>query len=295
LGLAGSILWDEDGSEAGHVLIFQDVTEVVAMERQLRRSERLAAVGELSAKIAHEIRNPLAAISGSVQVLQSRMADQEIDPERERLIAIAVREADRLSGLIHDFLQYARPRPAIRKPVALDALVQDVAKLFEASLPAGVDLVVGPLPALIAEGDPSQLEQVLWNLFLNAVQAMPEGGKLEVSLDASPREPAQGQARTHRNGEGGRPRDDAPASRWANIVVADTGVGIPFEVQEQIFEPFFTTKKEGSGLGLSTVHRIVESHGGMLQLESREGHGTTIRVSLPGAIRPAAGTAEACS
>jgi len=285
LGMAASILWDEDRAEAGYVLIFQNVTEVVAMERQLRRSERLAAVGELSAKMAHEIRNPLAAISGSVQVMQSRQADTSFDHEREQLMDIVVREADRLSGLIQDFLQYARPRPPSRQRVALDALVADVAKLFESSVPDAVSLAVEAEPGLFAMGDPSQLKQVLWNLFLNAVQAMPDGGTLRVHLGDPPRdsplEPAQALDGARRNEQGGGARGDAHASRWAEIVVADTGVGIPFEVQEQIFEPFFTTKKEGSGLGLSTVHRIVESHGGMLQLESRPGEGTTFHLLLP--------------
>jgi two-component system sensor histidine kinase PilS (NtrC family) len=280
LGVAASILWDEYGEEAGHVLIFQDVTQVVEMEGQLRRSERLAAVGELAAKMAHEIRNPLAAISGSVQVLRSGMRDHEVDPEHEQLMGIVVREAHRLGDLIQDFLSYARPRPPALDRVALDDLVEEVTKLCEPSLPENVRLVVGPPRGLVAEGDRDQLKQVLWNLCLNAAQAMPDGGELRVSLDAALREPPQARAGARRNGERGDARSgDAP--RWVEIVVADTGVGIPFEIQDQIFEPFFTTKKEGSGLGLATVHRIVESHGGMLQVQSRPGEGTVFRISLP--------------
>jgi two-component system sensor histidine kinase PilS (NtrC family) len=285
LGMAASTLWDEEGAEAGHVLIFQNVTEVVAMERQLRRSERLAAVGELSAKMAHEIRNPLAAISGSVQVMRSRGNAEEGGRDNEQLMDIVVREADRLSGLIDDFLEYARSRPPSRHRVALDALVQDVVKLFEPSLPESVSLELGPLPRLIAIGDASQLKQVLWNLCLNAVQAMPDGGSLGISLASPRRDPAQAREEARRNEQGGGARSDASAPCWAEIVVADTGVGIPFEIEEQIFEPFFTTKKEGSGLGLSTVHRIVEGHGGMLQVESRQGEGTTVHVLLPQAGR----------
>jgi two-component system sensor histidine kinase PilS (NtrC family) len=284
LGMAGSILWDEDGEEAGHVLIFQDVTEVVAMERQLRRSERLAAVGEMSAKMAHEIRNPLAAISGSVQVM--RTGKIALDPECDRLMDIVVREADRLNGLIQDFLQYARPRPASRQDVLLGLLVEDVIGLFGPSLPENVELVVDPLPNLVAPADPSELKQLLWNLFLNAVQAMPDGGQLRVSLGAPERTLPQAPGRSHREGERGDGPSVAGAQRWAEIMVADTGAGIPLEAQEQIFEPFFTTKKEGSGLGLATVHRIVESHRGMLQVDSCEGQGTTFRILLPGVETP---------
>jgi two-component system sensor histidine kinase PilS (NtrC family) len=281
LGLAGSILWDEEASKAGHVLIFQDVTEVVAMERQLRQSERLAALGEMSANMAHEIRNPLAAISGSVQVLRAGMTAAEVDPERDRLMQIVVRETDRLSGLIQDFLHYARPRPPSFQPVLLDSLVEDVVRLIESALPETVHLRVEPGSGIFALADPSQLTQVLWNLCLNAVQAMPEGGELSVEVRAAAGEPAQGLESGRRNGNEGGAREETDPPRWAELAVADTGVGIPLEVQEHIFEPFFTTKKEGSGLGLSTVHRIVESHGGMLQVESEEGRGTTFRIHLP--------------
>ncbi len=293
LGLAGSILWDEDGAEAGHVLIFQDVTEVVEMEGQLRRSERLAAVGELAAKMAHEIRNPLAAISGSVQVLRTGMKDDEVDPERERLMGIAVREAHRLGDLIQDFLHFARPRPPCTQSVVVSDLVGDVVKLFESSLPDSVRLRLDLSQDGVAEVDPDQLKQVLWNLFVNGVQAMPEGGELRVSVAAVSRELPQARAGSRRNADGGVTRHGGAAPRWVEIVVSDTGVGIPFEVQDQIFEPFFTTKKQGSGLGLSTVHRIIESHGGMLQVQSEPGRGTVFRVSMPEVAQAASGKVEA--
>jgi two-component system sensor histidine kinase PilS (NtrC family) len=281
LGLAGSILWDEEGAAAGHVLIFQDVTEVVAMEQQLRQSERLAAVGEMSANMAHEIRNPLAAISGSVQVLRAGLKADETDPEHDRLMQIVVREADRLSGLIQDFLHYARPRSPNCQPVLLDDLVEDVARLIESSLPKAVSLRLELGSEVFALGDPGQLEQVLWNLCLNASQAMPEGGELRLEVRQACEGLAQGPKPGRRRGDEGSVRAETLAPGWAEIVVSDTGVGIPFEVLQNIFEPFFTTKKEGSGLGLSTVHRIVESHGGRLQVDSEEGRGTTFRVCLP--------------
>ncbi len=287
LGLAGSILWDEDHAEAGHVLIFQDVSEVVEMERQLRRSERLAAVGELAAKMAHEIRNPLAAISGSVEVLRAGLREDETQPEHDRLMGIVVREAHRLGDLIQDFLQYARPKPPSRKSIAVAALIEEVVSLFESSLPESVELAfepgVEPHGPLVARADPDQLRQLVWNLLVNAVQAMPEGGRLAVSLRPLRPEPPQARPAAGRNGERGEARSPAP---WVEIAVADTGVGIPSEVQDQIFEPFFTTKKGGSGLGLATVHRIVESHAGTLQLESTPGEGTVFRVGLPPSSAP---------
>jgi two-component system sensor histidine kinase PilS (NtrC family) len=278
LGLTGSILRDADGKEVGHVVIFQDVTSVVAMEAQLRRSERLAAVGEMSAKMAHEIRNPLAAISGAVQVLRKNVPPEESTSEPRRLMDIVVREADRLSDLIQDFLHYARPRPPQLEPTDLGALARDVLELFESARPESVSLAVDACE-VIAVVDRGQIEQVLWNLFLNAVQAMPEGGELRVTV--TERGPSQGWQSVGRNEVEGRVGEQPGSQRWAEICVADTGIGIAAEIQELMFEPFFTTKKEGSGLGLSTVHRIVESHGGELRVSSSQGRGTRFWVQLP--------------
>jgi two-component system sensor histidine kinase PilS (NtrC family) len=280
LGLTGSILRDAEGTAVGHVVIFQDVTAVVAMEAQLRQSERLAAVGEMSAKMAHEIRNPLAAISGAVQILRKSVPEQESASESGRLMDIVVREADRLSGLIQDFLRYARPRPPQLEPTDLGALARDVLELFESARPESVRVSI-ETAELIAVVDRGQLEQVLWNLFLNGVQAMPDGGELSVTV--AERTAPQGRESARRNeGEGeGSAADRRQRSRWAEICVADTGVGIAPEIQELMFEPFFTTKKEGSGLGLSTVHRIVEGLGGAMRVSSRPGRGTRFWVQLP--------------
>ncbi|MCZ6782498.1 MAG: ATP-binding protein [Proteobacteria bacterium] len=288
LGLAGSILKDAEGHPVGHVLIFQDVTKVVEMEGELRRSERLAAVGELSAKIAHEIRNPLAAISGSIEILRANLTTPGAESEPGRLMGIAVRETERLDALIGDFLRYARPRPLVFEPVAVDELVGEVLDMFESSRPEKVELQ-SDLRPVMAEADAAQLRQVLWNLCLNGVQAMPEGGCLRVHTRAVRRRAAQGVSGAGRNGpqtEGTQPLED-----WVEIVIQDEGIGIAADVREQIFEPFFTTRPEGTGLGLPTVHRIVESHGGALQIESAEGQGTTVRIHLP--ANPQAGPAEA--
>lgn len=282
LGLAGSILRDANGACLGHIVIFQDVTQVVAMEGQLRRSERLAAAGELSAKMAHEIRNPLAAISGSVQILRSGTTGERGATESKRLMDIVVREADRLSDLINDFLNYARPPEPELEPVEIGKLAIEVLELLESSRTDGLSVALDVRPGVLVLADPRQLKQVLWNLFLNALQAMPNGGELRVTVGVEPAPQAGALASRNEHVGEGRvlPREEA-RTRRAALCVADSGIGIPPDVQDRIFEPFFTTKTKGSGLGLSTVHRIVESHGGELQVQSEEGKGTSICVLLP--------------
>src|SRR5271166_28694 len=280
LGLAGSILREADGSAVGHVVIFQDVTQVVEMEGELRRSERQAAIGRLSAAIAHEIRNPLAAISGSIQMLRS--ASQAAgDDDSRRLMEIVLRETERLDGLITDFLQYARPAPPKLGSVSLAPLVQDLVQMFEKSRSREnpIEVRVEVKEGLAVTGDASQLRQLLWNLYLNAAQAMPAGGRLLIAASPAPPLP-QGGAPAGRNAAEGE------GTHFLELVVADTGVGIAPEVIDRIFDPFFTTRREGSGLGLATVHRIVESHGGSLRVESTVGAGTTFRIRLPQAEEP---------
>lgn len=270
LGIAGSVLRSAEGEPAGHVVIFQDVTRVVEMETELRRQERLAAVGALSAHLAHEIRNPLAAISGSIQILEGSLSGDRENEETQRLFRIAVRETDRLNQLITDFLQYARPAPNRPGCVALAAVVDEVLDMFGSVRPASVSVSVHVDAKLRVRVDESQLRQLLWNLLLNAVQAMPEGGSLAIA--AAP-VPPQAQAASDRSG----PEEGA---RWVEIEVTDTGTGIPEDVLDHIFDPFFTTKKDGTGLGLATVHRIVEGSGGHLAVESAVGRGTTFRIRL---------------
>jgi two-component system sensor histidine kinase PilS (NtrC family) len=274
LGLAAYVLKDDDATPGGYVVIFQDVTDVVEMEGELRRSERLAAVGQLSASIAHEIRNPLAAISGAIQMLSRSNPAPAAGGESMRLMDIAVRETDRLNHLITDFLHYARPGPCNPEPVLLEEAVQEVVELFDAARTAELKIELAIEPAIGVCADPAQLRQLLWNLVLNAAEAMPDGGTLRISAaKAGEAAPQEGSA-SRRNGESG-------TTDWAEIVVADEGVGIPPEALDRIFDPFFTTKREGSGLGLATVYRIVEDHGGLVRLESSVGLGTTIRLWLP--------------
>ncbi len=282
LGAAAYVLRDAEGEGSGHVVIFQDVTQVVSMERDLRRSERLAAVGQLSASIAHEIRNPLASISGSIQVLRDRFRAPGAGDDPAPLMDIVVRETDRLNRLITDFLHYARPGPRNLEPVRVARAVEEVLEMFEAARPPGLALEVEVEEELAVWADAAQLQQVLWNLVLNASEAMGEDGLLRIRAAAT--------------GEGPPPQELAGAGRneaqerkkrWVEVSVEDRGEGIPPETLERVFDPFFTTKKQGSGLGLATVHRIVEDHGGSVRVESRVGEGTAVRVRLPGAEAPA--------
>jgi two-component system sensor histidine kinase PilS (NtrC family) len=276
LGIGTYVLRDGDARSEGHVVIFQDVTDVVEMEANLRQSERLAAIGELSASIAHEIRNPLAAISGSIEMLQGERAGQEESGDSAHLMNIVLREVDRLNHLISDFLRYARPGPLNLETVQLHEVIAEVLEIFGAARSDGIEIDLGVEDGLTVFADSGQIRQVLWNLILNAADAMPDGGKLRVGARSLSERDSQGDSpggrRAQEEGEG--------KARWLEIVIADDGSGIPQDELSRIFDPFFTTKQNGSGLGLATVHRIVENHGGVIRLESELGVGTTVRIRL---------------
>ncbi|MCP5057949.1 MAG: PAS domain S-box protein [bacterium] len=277
LGVAISSLKNEDAPDSGCVVIFQDVTEVVRLEGELERNARLAGIGQLSASIAHEIRNPLAAISGSVEMLRSTLPPEEDGADQSRLMGIVLREIERLNQLITDFLQYARPAPAKMEPLDLGRLAGEVAEAFETALDRDVLLEVEVASPAMVDGDALQLKQLLWNLLGNAQHAV-EGpgrirlcvGKIEADAGGEPQE-----------GVAGRRNTSEEASGVVELVVSDTGVGIPHDVLERVFDPFFTTRSEGTGLGLAVVHRIVQNHAGTVQIESRKGAGTQFQVRLP--------------
>jgi len=277
LGIGTYVLQDDEAGVEGHVVIFQDVTDVVEMEANLRQSERLAALGELSASIAHEIRNPLAAISGSIEMLQGGRAGQAESIDSEQLMNIVLREVGRLNHLISDFLSYARPGPLNPETVQLQEVIADVLKMFDAARPDAVEIDLSVEDGLTVFADSGQLRQVLWNLVLNAADAMPNGGQLRVSARVFPERDSQEDASGCRKGQG----EEEGKARWLEIAISDDGSGIPQDQLDRIFDPFFTTKANGSGLGLATVHRIVENHGGSVRLESELGVGTTVRIRLP--------------
>jgi two-component system sensor histidine kinase PilS (NtrC family) len=270
LGIAVSILRGDGDVPGGYVTIFQDVTAVVQLEHELLRRERLAGVGELAASIAHEIRNPLAAISGSVELLRR---GGTAPADSDRLMEIVLREIERLDALIGDFLQYARPAQPKFEAVALSPLLEDVSRMLRAAVPEGTRLELEADAGAVAWADATQLRQVLWNLLRNAFDALEGPGVVRISASRVAGPPQE------ENVDGRKSPTEGPDS--VEIVVADTGRGIPLDDLERIFDPFYTTKPDGTGLGLPTVHRIVEAHHGALAVESQSGVGTRVRMRLP--------------
>ncbi len=262
LGLSASVLQDHRGNPFGHLLIFQDLTSYKQMEEELRRAEKLAAIGELAAGLAHEIRNPLASLYGSIQLLQGEL---ELGGSNKRLMQIILQESERLNELIGDFLLFAAPRPGSKEEFPLFPLVEETLALLEKhpSFREGIRVSLHMDRSLKLVASRKQMQQIFWNLLLNALQAMPDG-KGEIRVEAE---------RTAR-------RDD-PAG-WVTIRIRDTGRGIQAENLDRIFDPFFTTREEGTGLGLSVVYRIVESHGGRIRVSSDPGRGTVFQIDLPG-------------
>jgi two-component system sensor histidine kinase PilS (NtrC family) len=260
LGLIASLLKDDMNAVRGIILTFQDITRLVEMEDRIRRQERLATVGSLAAGIAHEIRNPLAALSGSIQLLQGGL---ELKGDEKRLMDIVVRETDRLNSIITEFLEYARPGSGRPEQVELRPLLEETimllrnSRVFSDRIRITSDISAGAL----VTGDARRLRQVFWNLLINACQAMPDGGSLTV------------EARSVPHGD-----DNVP---WCEIVITDTGQGMAKEHMGKIFDPFFTTKTGGSGLGLAIAYRIIEDHQGTISARSELGRGAQFLVSLP--------------
>ncbi len=235
--------------DGGRVVVVEDVTELWAMRERTQQDERFVAVGKLAAGLAHEIRNPLAALSGTLQLLREDRPGREID--------VALGEAERLNRLVEDFLEAARAPSLRRQSGDLTALVRSCAEAFRTDTRysgAGVVRVEGP--ALQAEFDADRLRQVVWNLLLNAAQAMPQGGEIELRVVA---------------------RDDGAAG----LEVSDQGVGIPEEERHRIFDPFYTRRSGGTGLGLALVDQVVRAHGGSIEVAPRAGGGTRFSLWLP--------------
>lgn len=250
-----STLRSSTGARLGMVVVCEDLTEIRAMERRMREADRLAGLGRLAANIAHEIRNPLASLTGAVEALSGPVGPEE----RERLAQIVARESDRLNTMINGFLEYARPAPLVRARVNVADILDEVLTLLEhRDLPLGLKVVREFPPTLPWTVDGQQLRQALWNLCLNAVEAMPAGGELTV---------------------GAAVHDGQLA-----LTVSDTGDGIPLADLPHVLEPFFSTKPGGSGLGLAVVHRIAQDHGGDVSVESTPGRGTRIVLRLPDSV-----------
>jgi signal transduction histidine kinase len=231
---------------------------IIGIEEQLRRAERLSALGELSAALAHEIRNPLCSIRGTAEILRE---DFRPDDRKYEFLEILLKETDRLNRVVEDFLGLARPVEVEQKSCDIMTELREVAALASGeALARGVRLVLLERELPPVRGDREKLRQVFLNLILNGVQATPRGGSLTISADL----PAN--------------REDSPAV--VELVFADTGQGIPAEIMPHIFKPFFTTKDGGTGLGLAIAQKIIESHGGGIAVKSEPGKGTTFTVRL---------------
>ncbi len=243
-----------DGRQVGSLLLFFDVTRMKEMEFEVERAERLAALGRMAANIAHEIRNPLASMSGSIQLLADSI---DVAGAERKLMDIVVRETEHLNQWISEFLEYARPREAQRESMLVGELADEVVEMLRNDERVQqVQLTCESRSDTTVVGDRARIRQVIWNLCLNAVEALNGNGHVRITV----------------HGEADR----------VVLQVRDDGPGIAPEQAQRVFEPFFTTKAQGTGLGLATVHRNVEEHGGSIQVETGEGTvGTTFVVILP--------------
>jgi len=264
IGITASTLAFPDGRR-GFLFTFQDVTDMRRLERNARLQQRLAAVGEMAAGIAHEIRNPLAAMSGSIQVLRQELPLSE---EQAQLMDIVLRESERLNDTIRSFLAYARPQRFSVARLDVRKVVQDAALLIRNGADVRDEHVVEvdvPAEPVWLEVDENQLRQIIWNLATNGLRAMPSGGRLRLAVAIEAKAGTEGEV---------------------VLTVQDEGRGIPADEIDGIFHPFRSSFDRGTGLGLAIVHRIVTDYSGTIQVSSTVGVGTTMRVRLP--VRAAA-------
>lgn len=244
---------DEQGRLEGEVLLVRDLSEIRSLEKQLRRSERLAALGKMAAGVAHEVRNPLSSIKGLAMLLKERRNNVEAEESADLL----VKEVERLNRSISELLDYARPAKLQRRMVAPAEIVGKAVSLVQADASSLGIKISADLPVDLPEicVDVDKINQVMLNLLLNGVQAMPQGGDLTISA----------------------------TTEGANLLLTlcDTGEGIASHQMPRIFDPYFTTKSSGTGLGLAISAKIIEEHGGSIRISSRQGDGCEVRLQLP--------------
>ncbi|MDY6990204.1 MAG: ATP-binding protein [Thermodesulfobacteriota bacterium] len=259
LGFSISSLVDSKERRLGNIVIFQDLTTHKEMEREMEQNKRLALIGEMAAGLAHELRNPLASLYGSIQMLNKNL---KLDDTNERLMRIVLRGRDQLENLVKNFILLARPSLGDREQINIQDVIDDVleslryAPDWHDSIKVEKDACQGAS----TYGNKTEVRQTLWNLVLNAVQSMPDGGKLKIQTSLV--SPDNGQ-------------------KYVEILITDTGYGIETDESGKVFQPFYTTKEAGAGLGLAIVNRIVESHGGKIKIESELEKGTSCTVLLP--------------
>ena len=257
LGLSVDPLKDETATVVGFIVNFQDLTELRLEAERDRMRDRMAATGEMAARMAHEIKNPLASISGSAQMLSSVGG---VDQTGRRLLDIVVDESRRLSGILDGFLVFARPGQSTHAMCDLSQLLNDCLALLRRSneITEDHELVLESPEKLMLLGEEHLLRQIFWNLSRNALQAMPDGGTLKISAER---------------------REHTAIIRWR-----DNGVGMSEEVRHRAFEPFVTSQTNGTGLGLAVVYSAVQEHGGSVDIMSAPNRGTTVTVELPNVL-----------
>lgn len=260
LEIIATSLEEETGDFLGYVILFRDITEILHLKKEIERSQRLASLGNIAAGIAHEIRNPLSSIKGFAQFFRERYRGNTTDRETADVM---IQEVDRLNRVISQLLEFARPMNMNRQWTSLKEVIRHTLKMV-AEEARGKNITIhmdtSSEPAVLFI-DPDKITQVLLNLFFNAIGAMGKGGVLGITLSMN---------------EAGN----------VQISVSDTGTGIRKEDMPRIFDPYFTTKPTGTGLGLAIVYRIIEAHDGEIRVESEEGRGTTVTVSLPAGPHP---------
>jgi two-component system sensor histidine kinase PilS (NtrC family) len=251
---------DHRGKRIGDIVIFQDLTSIIKMEKSLEKSRRLAIIGEMAAGLAHEMRNPLASLGGSIQILKK---DLSLNPVDERLMQIILRGKEQLDNIIKDFLLLARPAPGKKEAIVIKDIIEDVIESIKLvpdwSDNIEISLSLSDNIGILANR--TELREIFWNLILNSIQAMNDGGALSIEMKNISSSDA--------------------AAEHLEIKIHDTGSGIDEKNLEMVFEPFFTTKETGTGLGLAIVNRIVEGYGGTIRIENNGGAGTTCVVSFP--------------
>jgi PAS domain S-box-containing protein len=247
---------DDSGRVVGASAVLKDVTFYRNLEKQLADAEHLATLGELSAGLAHEIKNPLAGIKGAIDVIRESLAPEN---EHREILGDVLHEVNRIDKIVRDLLNYAKPRPASHSDVRLQDIAYRIAGIVrQSSNNESVSIRVTELNDIPGfTGDEMQLEQVLLNLLLNARNVIPPGGKIDVRLSYD-----RDECRVH-------------------LEVEDNGPGVPEEIRKKIFQPFFTTRTDGTGLGLATCLKNVQYHGGSIEVDSKVGVGTRFNVTIP--------------
>lgn len=278
VGFSTSLIKGEGGEIVGAVEAFTDLRQAKLMEEELLRARTLSAVGEMAAEVARQIRNPLAGLAGFAELLGR---DLESDPERSKLVRKIQQGVAGVEGAIARLIESVRPLPTEFRSLDTVPIVERVLDLFEGGLEreAGITVVRRVCPGEArARANDEQLRQALWNVLVNARDAMPEGGTITASVDVERTE--AGSSAWDGRGSGHLP-ERRTAGAFATIAIADTGEGMAAEVAEKAFSPFFTTRERRMGLGLTTVRRIVTGHGGEVSLDTSLGRGTTVTIRLP--------------